>query len=186
MANWKNKINLYNEFEAYNDQKLTLKELVDILCKRLKETFSDNEDINGAVTGFKAPKCGVYKFEYHAGMVTNGSLALLLVNGHILARSASWSMDLQEAPAIHGRQLTKSFKVHLNACDVVSLIIVTFITDDFFINTYLDESDFRYLTTMSIELQDPDECNPNHAVLMMTLQRAILSSLMALAILPSY
>jgi hypothetical protein len=99
--------------------------------------------------------------EYHVGMITNGAIAIVLVNGVPVADSASWSLDTADVLPVCGRQLNKSFMLHLNCGDVVSIIILVFITDNFFIDSFYDDGNFKFLTTMALHLQDPDKCNHN-------------------------
>lgn len=116
-----------------------------------------------AVVGKKAPKAGNYRVEYHVGIVSNGAIAVLTVNGQLLLRSASWTLDLFSDPElahVGGRQLNKSFSVHLNKDDVVGILVFPFIIDgSFFIDTYNDTSLFRFLTTLDIQMIDSDRCN---------------------------
>lgn len=121
-----------------------------------------NGDVNvpTAVTGFTVPVSGNYRVNYSAGMITRGSIVLLNVNGLVSRRSGSWSLDEFDGPQTCGRQLTKTFMEHFTKGDIVTLIIVVFIEDEFFIDTFQDTEDFRYLTTMTLELVDSDKCNP--------------------------
>jgi hypothetical protein len=135
--------------------------LVQEPCKGWKTVNSTVTNFTQAITGIAAPCDGDYYFEYHVGMFSLGAVVVILKNGLVVGRSASFTLDLQDAPQLCGRQLSKSFTLHLNKDDVVNLLVVPFILDNFSIDEYPSTSDFRYLTTLYIEEVTKDKCKRN-------------------------
>lgn len=102
--------------------------MVEAPCGKWKPVLSTVPGFTNQTIGFAAPKSGPYWLTYDVGLLASFAVTVVLINGQILLRSASFFLDDDRGDQIlgdTGQVLSKSFAVVLKCGDVVSVLAIS-------------------------------------------------------------